>query len=809
MTLPVNLFQQRDGESITGRVPSALWVDGGGGLTEGQEAAVGQLYQQFAAEVRASLADNHISEHVLIDGSQVRMESAFGIDKVTVWPAPTGLDKEALPHGFAVVTNWQRPRIYKRNTTDEPAWSVDAIQVPQVKEGDTIFDNQVFRPIDDKNVNHPMVFNLTKKRLWDYLSHSAATVAADKLAVPFRLKAADADGYTIGEPHYAWDDKIVKADDTVLYEMPPTAAILVVDPETIQYLPACSDSNGDHLVMQHYRLAVIAPMTGISKFRFCSERLVRADASTYTVEERKEQDLIVPVDAQTVTTLSASYTDLDEDVDGELHFTIMYGTTDGTSSFTTGYVFDVQSLASVTRRDVYEQAFRDVLQQTAGDATETTLVAVGGEADIEYVPLVLELNYPREMNWRMGGKATGIFTSDFVWTGDRYYVSRFEKKRIDLAYSIDGSPSVVADLGWKEFQVLGGTTTGSMSGHRYEDIMTHGSHIDFGRTGVTEAPYAANPASPYYVHPDVFWSWLAANDILGTTLTDIAAEYGTGANTVTVVDEERPANSGSYTLTSRHMIDYDHRGRFAAWIRVEVDCSGAMWVEDRDVFDGHMVVGEDPTYHVRIWFECEWGVTGAVDSQLLADFTASRPAFEFEEIEKINPYYFFFPALSDRSTFVRMPPSPTPPVEAINQFLTLTHHQGVNTRVACEDVRTGIVDGASDVGIEFSTVRNGAVYPHRKYVTGQLYARTFKLLDLPDALWLLSALKVDAVEDDFIPLDEDPPRPAWFYMPELGALIENDTFHIEVRDGVIVDWSEDIPGDKPALDEREISLYRV
>ena len=96
---------------------------------------------------------------------------------------------------------------------------------------------------------------------------------------------------------------------------------------------------------------------------------------------------------------------------------------------------------------------------------------------------------------------------------------------------------------------------------------------------------------------------------------------------------------------------------------------------------------------------------------------------------------------------------------------------------------------------------------HTLFRAGQIealvYGRTFKLSDFPDALWLLHSTKCDASEDG---TGSD-----WFYMPTLKATIDNDTFHVEVRDGVHETWSDEFaPGpDQPLAAAREIKLYRV
>ena len=114
-------------------------------------------------------------------------------------------------------------------------------------------------------------------------------------------------------------------------------------------------------------------------------------------------------------------------------------------------------------------------------------------------------------------------------------------------------------------------------------------------------------------------------------------------------------------------------------------------------------------------------------------------------------------------------------------------------------------------GIEFSELRDGREFPYEKRVVGQLYARTFKLSDINDALWMLHELKCDAPLNDFYP--SDGPAVMWHYMPILGATIASETFHIEVCNGVIGNWSDDILGPSgaaaPSPTARVIELYQV
>jgi hypothetical protein len=76
---------------------------------------------------------------------------------------------------------------------------------------------------------------------------------------------------------------------------------------------------------------------------------------------------------------------------------------------------------------------------------------------------------------------------------------------------------------------------------------------------------------------------------------------------------------------------------------------------------------------------------------------------------------------------------------------------------------------------------------------------------------------VNATEDN-LEGTEEYPRPAWFYHPVIKAALEV-TRHIEVRDGIIETWSDELIGETsgypptpaalPDATSRDIRLYRV
>lgn len=162
-----------------------------------------------------------------------------------------------------------------------------------------------------------------------------------------------------------------------------------------------------------------------------------------------------------------------------------------------------------------------------------------------------------------------------------------------------------------------------------------------------------------------------------------------------------------------------------------------------------------------------------------------------------------------------LPPEIRPDDRCMSQLKNIPNHQGVNPHLVSQE--SGITDDPkktkwSDKGIEYSYIREGKEVPQRKMVRGMLYGRSFTLRDFPEALWLLNDTKCDAPEGGSQPpLGEE--RPAWFYMPALGAALD-EKHRIELRDGKAVMWSDEIPASpgktRPADPyERDTKLHSV
>ena len=846
-----------DGTPITGVVPPRVWVMNDVEPSVEQQAGVFHAYKLFRSNVQSMVGEYLVQNRVLPDGTRIRLESMQNQDVVYVWPAPNGGKEVKAPHGFAVATNWRSPKIYRRRLewpVGETRWKFANDFVPQVKNENYIYDNQVFRSHGDadptKYFNLPLVERKNRGSMWDYGPRKAYQPTSSNQVLPFKL--VEAGKFDFRPPHFAAENKIYSATGDVLYTMPLADQILLPtapEPDEPQFLAASTDSQGNQLALQHWRFAVISPTFNLWKWRFANERIRRTDATTYEVVERVVQDVIVPIGGQTVTTSYLNDAQMGEEIDDRLIANQSHGTGPGTPYYTTGWVEYPLDISAIPRRSSFDQTIRLIKDQGDGEATLTKLLAVGVQSDVGYIPLKLELNYPATVFWRGGEKATGYFKSDVYgdsYTLDRWGVDRIHIKRYDTNYDVDGTPKVTAQLGWFDLKLLEGTTTGRMSGREHIDIETrHGYFLNnIDRAYITrEIPQSTDPSAPNYYRPPIgadpgtFWEWMTEHNIRNTYWETLRLEKGTvedfsGPNPgvlTTVVHNERPVNTVGYSLVSRYVIDYDHKGQFYAAIRCEVTCSGAEWVEDIAVYKGFMKLNADPTYTVKIWFECKWGgqvgplPDGLQGELLLVEETITRPMFEVIPVENFSPWYWPFPAYLDRSCIARTPPQPVPDENFMMQLKTLASNQGYNDNLACADVRTDFppedaVRVQSVEGIEYSTLKDNRVIPHERFVTGQLYARTFKLSDFYEAFWMLRQLKVSAVEDDFQPPEPAPVKPLWFYHPLIKAALDV-TRHIEVRDGGIINWSDDLPGEmtghppapapRPAYNDRVIRIHRV
>lgn len=854
MSLHDPFYNKFDGSPDLGRIPTRLVVLGTGSLSGDQFRDVEHVYDQFRGACRLSASNFHTEQIKLSDGTVVHMWSLQGRDVVTVTPGG-GDEEERLPHGFAVATNWQGPLIYCRDLNDGIQWLIGPIAPQIAGHTTTNYDNQAFRSSTESGeyFNLPHVRDHTNTVLWDYAQNGAPSVTPAPV-VPFLLKNTTTGVFSIESPHYASGGSLIDAAGSTLYTMADEAPILTPAETTYQH-PGVTDASGNQIALQAMRCAVISPSFNIWRFKLWSERLNRTGDSGYTLVERAATEFTTPMATQTTTVTTVNDSSLGEDPAMLFKFKATSSYLPGGYTSFSGYFGTARigwsgpdawiDITGIGISGSVNTALRQIVTQGAGVTTYNKLLCAPKETEVGYIPIEMRLNYPAAINWRGGSSQKWYYPENlaFLLTGsvsgfvpNNYRVYDVEIFRYDTGYDVDGAPSITADLGWLGLKLLEGSTAGRMSGKEYTNkLLQNGTYtwvdVGFVSTIITQE-IKHNTDFPYSPTGDPypgFTAWLSANNVKSLYWDDYL-EYGTMASYLgpapnnevkyEYLFNNRPTNTASYNLTSRYVIDYDHKGRFYAAIRCEAICTGAEWEENLAVYKGYMQVKTNPEYTVKIWFECWWN--GVFAQQLLAEEAVTRPMFEAVTVSQFNPWYWHLPAYADRDCKVRKPPEPTPDENFMMMFKNLASHQGVNTNLCCADVRPDITGAdvaltQSQDGIEYSYSQDGTVIPHTRYVTGQLYARTFTLAELGESLWMLKQLKVDAIEDDFQPID-GPEKPTWFYHPAIKAALDVQR-HIEVRDGVIVQWSDNIPGETsgypptpaapPAATSRSIKLYRV
>lgn len=806
-----------DGEPITGRLPPRLFVYGE--LTRVQRGAVEHAYKLFCDAVRVTPGKSLIQNRTLVDGTRVRMISANGQDQVLVWP--TGGSRAAeLPHGFAVRVNWFRPVIFKRRlpAAGSPMWAVDSVDVPQAKT-EIESDSSVFRiSASGSALAHPLALNKTPRLLWDYLRRTRSLGVSANVAVPVCIEA-EVDGvptYNTGLVHIAVGPTIVSEAGT-LYTMSTTSPILV-EPEPPVYAPASTTATGSQLVMQHYRAAVIAPTSGVFQVKTANERLRRISPNLYEAIERREQSFVGPIGAS-ATGGGVLDSLLGESLDGGifLNFGAIGPTGVGGAGIYGSYITEFSYTIPHNLTPHATPASTAYREQGplpgATDAVIHNTLACPSVSTVVYPALEVNYGISGTVYWRAGFASIGtpnpVTIPDFsgtAWYGDYF----FRKNRIDAELHRDTAPSVLYRLEWTDVSLFSGTSAGDCSGATYSDER---------KKARSQSQWDGNFLTRDYIFPGAAppinesFPAAAAAATVKPAIVALLADFpptlgGDIPSTVTVLRNDRPINTGEYTYSSRYVIDYDHKGQFYAAIHVQVECAGAEWRENAGVYEGFMELYSSPSYTITIRLETRWKET--TGSTTLVTISGTRPPFEFVEVQKQNPYYFLSPGFVDRQTMlVRMPPSFGVPIEGFSQLKNLMGHQGSTPALACEDVRpeTGsetLAKSRSVSGIEFSKIEGGKITPHKKFVTGQLYAKTFKLSDFPDALWLLKSTKCDATENN------GPTGAPYFYFAGLANTIANTVFHVEVRDGVHEMWSSEIaPGLAPTPTSRNIEIRRV
>jgi len=782
--------------------------------TRAQIAEARKTFALHLDTISLSVAGYHTIDYKLPDGSRLRVVSNSGIHNAVLWTKGGG-DTTDLPHGFLVVTNWGKPSIFKRRPGDgDVSWAVDSIKVPQASQ-DIAADNQVFRERQAGSYFvHPMVLTAGAQRsLWDFLKHAEGDLPSSDV-LPICI--AQGSVYKTRPTHYAHENTVLDRDGNVLYTMELSTPILIEFPETPRF-GSCTTANGERLVLQHSRIALVSESFDIYFMRLASEVIRRTPEGDYEAVQRVVTGINGPFGSVSPPS-GPAVPGLGEDILPLNLKAASHSVGGSTGAYI--YIEGYSSFLIAPPEALSESAFsHDYTYLPDGPELYEGTLALAGPTGVEYPDLIAHGNAEGSELWRYGYKRLeaqpGVFSSTF----QRWYGTFLqEKQRQDSQYSWAANPFVKYELGWNDLKLLEGSAAGSCAGKYHVDLKKRGRNSswwdgfyflrDYIAAGFNPFPVAIDDGSGGSMLNPEFTAWFEANNIKAEIVAEVSPNppgFGGSENIFSEVVADAPEeNAASYDYTSRYVIDFDHKGQFWAAVVVRVVSTGLLW--ERGAYRGDMVRTNEATVTVSIHFESNW--RGTVDTQLLASATSvTRPPFEYTILMKQNPYFFEVPGSADKQTMmVRMPPVPGIPIEAMSQMQTLMSHQGVNPHLACADVRNDITDPKviSKQGIEFSQMLP-TIKPHTKFVSGQLYARTFKLSDFPDALWLLSALKCDAAMDD------SPSGEKWHYLPDLKDTIDTQDFHIEVRDGVIEQWSDEFFAgpEQPEPTDREINLYRI
>ena len=872
MSLLNNNFMTFGGESVTGRVPTQMIVYAPEGyqLSKMQQGAVSHVYKLFCDAVRVSVAKYHIQNRILPDGTKVRMESNNGVDRVMVWPVGGG-EENKMPHGFAVrseTDNWLTPFIYGLIVDDDGgrAWKAKSDIVPQVKKQVRGTTRIIRKPVGkDYYMMLPLVYGDggtgETRKLFDYWAHGAKVVSGSSGSdpvTPVAIVAYEGTGLIeFHKPHLVVDGKVRTFDQegnaVQLYAHEPPTPILL-EPEDPHFLPALVDSKGDRLVLSSYRRAIIAPTFPIGQYKFKSEKLKLLEG-VYVNDGTVSASLILKPQGENVSVMTNTYDyTLDESPEDSLFVRYFAASLGGGVTGVTwvwrgyddvlfswdGFIYwgiVMTEMDTTPRRSPVDGVgFVQKYEETpAENPAETALFYVGKSEELSQVKLQTWLKYPITRYWRGGWKEAGLFS----WLPGNYY-GVFKKYigRYNSEYKITGTPEVYFD-GWETYdnrvKLLSGTANSILTGHYYLDredrretlwALDYADHVLY-----TPVPYYVDPdpPGPYIVGETYSRGTNSLNVALATDMKpefqQIIADYsepGPGASRQPLVKVTRdefvsPDNTIDYDLSTIYLLDYDGPGCFWAGIKVRIESKGARWGQVSGAYKGCMEKKADPTYTITISFVSAWknpetDEVVRAEKILQEPVTATRPMFEAVTMNLGNPYMYPTDDQFRQMVFYVLPKFALP-YEAGDMFKVLATPQGVNPCFVGADHRPDITgeDAAkcwSDKGIEYSYLKGGREYPHEKRVRGMLYARDIGPTDLSAAAWLLIATKCNAPLDNQMlapGADED----AWHYFPALKEAMAK-TYHIELRDGLLVDWSSEISATaaKPPT-ERKLQLYEV
>ena len=815
-----------------------------GELTPERQQYIKHAYRLFCITKLTSINQFFFVHRVLQDGTRIRITSFADQDEVHVW-ATDGRDGDKLPHGFVVVIADQAPRLYNFGKTAEGfRWWVGGI-APQIEKGANTYSQTLRRrpegvPAGDMVL--PLVSSNGGQRVWDYWLHAGPEKKRSG-AIPFAIDRGKGgkDPLQLHDPHFATSSIVFSRDKDELYKHEPApSAVLGMggvgqgDPPV--FLSPSVDGQGKLLHLSSIRIGVLAPSVDLYALSPRTEVLrctgTGLDAKYFQKEKIGEFFTMKPVDSDVEPTLDETLDNLEEDASGILAF-IQLGSTRLTrvtgTMWSSGYVNEKSQYIptdGLYGEAWYGMGFKNIdikdavvltgkafttKRKTAVEEKRYKILGVGDEDGTFSMEYVTRLDYPDDIYWR-GGQSRWTYDASHpsLPRDERFSIDGYTIGRANSDRSQNGRPEAFF-TSWDadELKIFFGHFESEMAGHFYWD-----------RSSTTYAGTLLHPNSGAHMFSSADYSptsgetnfnvegWATA---MGSDMRD-AMQALLDQHGVRLFNEQwLPIHQElGYTLSARHVLDYDHRARFWSAVEVEIQCSGYRAEHPGGDFAKHVcVVVSDPTYKIVFNFVAAWfdPRTNSVlrTKKILKTFSGmEKPLFEAPITLMVDPYNW----PSENSVEYANMTTIAPPASVMMMMENISRGQGLNTNFVGENkYDAGGPDFISEKGVEYSHFRNGREHPHEKRSRGMLYARDISLSDLSHLSWLLSATTCDA------PLHNNwrmPDAKAWYYMPEVGEFFNStEKWHIEMRDGVLADWSsefKDAPNNKLF---RNIKLYQT
>lgn len=827
-----NLINQNwiglDGKPVTGRVPPTIRMVAGV-MTPALMAEVAHRYQLFCLNKQTAVGDFFVSDRTLPDGSRVRIVSNMGVDVVMVW-SKYGPRVAELHHGLAVYADWMAAPLHRHKADGAIKFAGRAWQIsgPDVTYGHCTITPDGKGP--DARIFYPMVNGGTKE-MWGLWKHKGNEGGKDG-TIPLLLK------YESGKGRYAFmkGRKLFAANGDVLYDMPDIPPRNPGEISTPQTLHPCATGDGKYLAFGQVRKLVVSAIFNRWNLLYGHMVLERKGGAYVPMANGMHTDnLTVPIGLATAFASSGD-AGIDEEVIAELKLTTLV-TTDGAFGTsvggapggitipwaTCGRRWDDLEAIRIIRLGGYEKR----ADSNGGGVVMSDFMAAPSSSAMGFCSIVNKLNFPVKSRWQGGSVTKEIDASTY----DGYGLVRKTKVKRNTEWEVD-APSISVELeidGFDTVKLLEGATYGKMTGHKhsttelrvnsYTDygyyLTDNGAHLrpfppwpERGFDGPTLGLKTVMALIPHFDDPGEKCAWVMANAVDFYAIVDACPPGET-----VEYDKASPRIIGRYDYTSRHIIDFDSSIGLMVAIRIRVKCMGATWKQKEDSYEGHMVPDQDPTYEVEL--ALEWRVAGADGvkrggAKILHKSTFVRPVLEFQAIEMPNVLRWPAPESEFTRLIMSMPPQLSPEPEAYFQLDNLANHQYVSPHFAgCEVVQAG--EKTTEAGYEPSLLKDGVIVPHKRKPIGTLYARTIRLADFDDALWMLRKLKVDAPEIGTGGLD-GPPAVPYFYCPNVLKAI-NEKFRLELTEDGEVNWTDLVPAKpgaaKPKAIDRDIKTFYV